>query len=112
MVATAAASSTDRITGTIGHCRGPLLSATSRSRSRPLAGRTLTGPAARWWNETTYVPFGISTTRLSSSAFGAVVLRQFEAKPAGLYPDGGIMLRIEVVRAPKNLGRDLVFLQR
>ena len=43
---------------------------------------------------------------------GAVVLRQLETKASGLDADGGVMLRIEIVRAPENLGRDLIFLQR
>ena len=45
-------------------------------------------------------------------AFGRVVLGQFQAKPASLNADGGIVLRIEVVRTSKNLGCDLVLLQR
>src|ERR1700690_196892 len=44
-------------------------------------------------------------------AFGGVVLRQFQAKPSGLYADGRIRLRIEVCVTAIDPGWDLVSLE-
>ena len=55
--------------------------------------------------------FGYLDYQIVFRALSAVVLSEFESKPAGLNTDGGIVLRIEVARTTKNLGRDLVFLQ-
>ena len=45
-------------------------------------------------------------------AVGIVVLGELDSETPGLDPDHGVQLRIEVSRAPENLGRNLILLDR
>ena len=44
------------------------------------------------------------------NAFGRIVIMQLLPKPSNLHSDGRIHLRIEVRRAPEDLGCDLILL--
>src|ERR1051325_6006084 len=46
------------------------------------------------------------------NSIGVVVLREFESQSSCLNADRGIKMRIEICRASKNFGGDLIFLDR
>ncbi len=70
------------------------------------------GATARWWNASTYVPLGSSTTTGSPAPSDAVVFGELYAKTPCLDADHRIQLGVEIRRTPENLGRDLIFLDR